>query len=56
MFIDRSEQGRPGEFANMSDEALEERLLSRLREGGLSERQARAFLGRQPRRAANDAA
>ena len=42
--IDKSEVGRPGEFANLSDEQLDEKIMEHLVEMGLSEQQARALL------------
>jgi phage terminase small subunit len=42
--IDRSEVGRPGEFANLTDEQLDERIVEHLVEMGMSEQQARALL------------
>jgi phage terminase small subunit len=42
--IDRSEVGRPGEFANLSDEQLDEKIMEHLVEMGMSEQQARALL------------
>jgi phage terminase small subunit len=48
--IDRSEVGRPGEFANLTDEQLDEKIMEHLVEMGMSEQQARALL------AARDAA
>jgi phage terminase small subunit len=47
---DRSEVGRPGEFANLTDEQLDEKIMEHLVEMGMSEQQARALL------AARDAA
>jgi phage terminase small subunit len=48
--IDRSEVGRPGEFANLTDEQLDEKIVEYLVALGMSEQQARALL------AARDAA
>ena len=42
--IDKSEVGRPGEFANLSDEQLDEKIMEHLVEMGMSEQQARALL------------
>ena len=42
--IDRSEVGRPGEFANLTDEQLDEKIMEHLVEMGMSEQQARALL------------
>jgi phage terminase small subunit len=42
--IDRSEVGRPGEFANLTDEQLDEKIMEYLVELGMSERQARALV------------
>jgi phage terminase small subunit len=41
---DRSEVGRPGEFANLTDEQLDEKIVEYLVELGMSEQQARALL------------
>lgn len=35
MFINRSEAGVPGAFANLPDEALDEALMQKLREAGI---------------------
>jgi phage terminase small subunit len=48
--IDRSEVGRPGEFANLTDEQLDEKIIEHLVALGMGEQQARALL------AARDAA
>lgn len=48
MFIERKEQGRPGEFAHLSDEELEERLVSKLKERGFSEKMIRVALTARP--------
>ena len=42
--IDRSEVGRPGEFANLTDEQLDEKIVEYLVALGMSEQQARALL------------
>jgi phage terminase small subunit len=42
--IDRSEVGRPGEFANLTDEQLDEKIIEYLVELGMREQQARALL------------
>jgi phage terminase small subunit len=42
--VDRSEVGRPGEFANLTDEQLDEKIMEHLVEMGMSEQQARALL------------
>lgn len=42
--IDRSEVGRPGEFANLTDEQLDEKIIEYLTTLGMDERQARALL------------
>jgi len=44
MFIKREEHGRPGEFANMTDEALRRDLIQMLTARGMTERQAERFL------------
>ena len=44
MFIDRREEGRPGDFAHMNDTEVDQRLLEELRARGLTEQQARALL------------
>jgi phage terminase small subunit len=43
MFIDRQEQGKPGDFAHLSDEELDAQLVQRLKAKGMSERQIRTF-------------
>jgi hypothetical protein len=47
MFVERKEQGRPGDFAGLSDAELEERLMATLIDRGLSEEQARILVARQ---------
>ena len=47
MFLDRKEIGRPGDFAGLSDEELEARLMRTLIDRGLSEEQARILVARQ---------
>jgi hypothetical protein len=42
--IDRAEVGRPGEFANLTDQQLDDAIMQHLIERGMSERQARALL------------
>src|ERR1700730_3895209 len=42
--IGRSEVGRPGEFANLTDEQLDDAIMQHLIERGMSERQVRALL------------
>ena len=44
MFINRTEQGQPGDFANLSDGELDTKLLEEFRARGLTEKQARALL------------
>jgi len=44
MFINRSELGKPGDFASLSDEELDRRLIALMMERGISERQARALV------------
>jgi hypothetical protein len=44
MYIDRSEVGRPSEFANLTDEQLDDAIMQHLIERGMSERQVRALL------------
>ena len=44
IFIERSEQGKPGDFAHLNDEELDAELSQRLRAKGLTERQIRNFL------------
>lgn len=45
MFIDRAEIGKPGEFADLSDDELELRVVHEFTRGGLPERIARALAG-----------
>jgi hypothetical protein len=42
--IDKSEIGKPGDFAHLTDEEVDAALMAELRARGLSERQARALL------------
>lgn len=42
--IDKREQGKPGEFENLSVEEIDERLVAELVAGGISEKVARAFV------------
>jgi hypothetical protein len=42
--IDRLEQGKPGDFAHLSDEELDAQISQRLRAGGLNDRQIINFL------------
>jgi phage terminase small subunit len=44
MFIDRREQGRPGEFDGLDREELEQHLVDELAAGGVPEKTARAFI------------
>ena len=44
MFIDRREQGKPGDFADLPDEELDRRLVALMMERGMTERQARALV------------
>jgi phage terminase small subunit len=44
MFITRSEQGKPGEFAALDDHALNERIVKEMKAKGISEAKVRAFL------------
>jgi phage terminase small subunit len=44
MFIDRSEQGKPGEFSDLSDEELERRIRDDLVRAGIPEDIADAFV------------
>jgi hypothetical protein len=48
MFVDRREQGRPGDFAALSDEELDGRLIATFMERGMTEPQAREFINRVP--------
>ena len=38
MFVERREQGAPGDFASLSDEELDRRLIAKLMERGMGER------------------
>jgi len=42
--IDRSEVGRPGEFANLTDEQLHDALVQQMVARGMDEGQARALV------------
>jgi hypothetical protein len=44
MFINRNETGKPGDFASLSDEELDRRLVALMMERGISEGQARALV------------
>ena len=44
LFVDRVEQGKPGDFAHLSDEELDAQISSRLKARGLNDRQVRNFL------------
>ena len=44
MFLERIEQGRPGDFAHLSDEELDAQMKQRLKARGLNDRQIRNFL------------
>src|SRR6202040_623994 len=48
MFINRTEQGQPGDFANLSDGELDTKLFEEFRARGLTEEQARALLAKRP--------
>jgi phage terminase small subunit len=50
MFVDRREQGRPGEFAEMSNEELDGRLIATLMERRMTVEQATEFINRVPRK------
>lgn len=43
MFIERREQGGPGDFAHLSDAELDAQLMARLKERGLSEQQIQTY-------------
>jgi hypothetical protein len=45
---DKSEIGKPGDFAHLTDEEVEAALMAELRARGLSEQQARALLEDRP--------
>ncbi len=45
MFVVRSERGRPGEFAHLSDAQLKEQFVQQLVERGMSGKKAREFVG-----------
>ena len=44
MFINRTEQGRPGEFDGLNREEMEQHLVDELVAGGIPEKTARAFV------------
>jgi phage terminase small subunit len=44
MFINRTEQGRPGEFDGLNREEMEQHLVDELVAGGIPEKTARAFI------------
>lgn len=55
MFIERREQGGPGDFAHLSDAELDEELMTRLTARGLTAEQARRFLITAPKQRIRDA-
>jgi phage terminase small subunit len=44
MFVERAEQGKPGDFAHLSDEELDAQISSRLKARGINDQQIRNFL------------
>jgi phage terminase small subunit len=44
MFLERVEEGKPGDFAHLSDEELDAQISQRLKARGISDRQIRNFL------------
>jgi phage terminase small subunit len=44
MFINRTEQGRPGEFDGLGREEMEQHIVDELVAGGIAEKVARAFV------------
>jgi hypothetical protein len=44
MFIERREDGKPGDFSHLSDEELDAQLTQRLKARGLTDKQIRSFL------------
>src|SRR5258708_28848228 len=44
MFINRTEQGRPGEFDGLNREEMEQHIVDELVAGGIAEKVARAFV------------
>jgi phage terminase small subunit len=44
MFVDRVEQGKPGDFAHLSDEELDAQMTQRLKARGIPDRYIRNFL------------
>ena len=50
MFIERREQGKPGDFSDLPDEELDRRIIAQLMERGMTERQARTVVHEQERR------
>jgi hypothetical protein len=49
MFIERREQGGPGDFAHLSDAELVQQLMERLTARGLTTEQAQRFLTTAPK-------
>ena len=49
MFIERREQGKPGDFADLPDEELGRRIIAQLMVRGMTERQARAVVRERAR-------
>jgi phage terminase small subunit len=46
--VDKSEVGKPGDFAHLTDDELNAALMAQLCAGGLTERQAKALLEDRP--------
>jgi hypothetical protein len=46
MFIERTEQGKPGGFSHLSDEELDAQPTEKLRERGMTDGQIKRFLDR----------
>ena len=44
VFVERSEQGKPGDFSHLSDEELDAQLTRQLKAGGVPDRYIRNFL------------
>ena len=48
MFVEKRKQGRPGDFATMTMEQVDKRLVELLRARGMSQAEAEAFIQQRP--------
>lgn len=54
MFIERREQGKPGDYSNLTDEQVEDKLVEQLMVRGMSEIEARKFIRNRPQERAKN--